>query len=211
MTKTIAVVAANGRSGRVFVDVALAAGYQVRAGVRGENTLPSHQNLTVVHCDATDESDVHLLLDGADVVVSLIGHGRKSPPHLQTEAMQIIAKVMQELQIKRLISLTGTGVRSAGDTPSVIDKIGTKIISLIDPNRITDGVEHAHFIESTNLDWTIVRVLKLGNGDSTRKVRFSLHGPAELLTPRSRVAHAVLQLIEEDSYIRQLPIIVGEQ
>jgi putative NADH-flavin reductase len=211
MIKTIAVVAAGGRSGRVFVDAALAAGYQVRAGVRRANNLVPRQNLTDVHCDATDEQDVRQLLTGADAVVSLIGHNRKSPPRLQTDAVRVVARVMQELHIKRLVSLTGTGVRSAGDTPSFIDRIGNKIISLIDPNRITDGVEHARFIETTNLDWTIVRILKLRGGNSTKNVRFSLHGPAELLTPRRRVANAIIQLIKEGSYVRQLPIIIGEK
>lgn len=211
MNKTIAVIAANGRSGRAFVDAALKAGYRVRAGVRGENSFSPQPNLTVVHCDANVKSDIRQLLDGADAVVSLVGHGRKSPPHLQTKTMQIVTQVMHDLGMKRLISLTGTGVRTPGDTPNMADKIGNAIITLIDPNRIADGIEHARVIEASDLDWTILRVLKLGNGSSTRKVQLSLHGPAELLTPRRRVARAIVQLIEEGSYIRQLPIIIGEQ
>ncbi len=49
----IAVIAANGRSGKIFVERALAAGHYIRAGVHNGNTLTTHPKLTIVECDAT--------------------------------------------------------------------------------------------------------------------------------------------------------------
>ena len=74
----IAVVAANGRSGRAFVEQALAAGHSIRAGVHS-GSLTSHPNLTVVECDATVPSDVENLIKDQDAVVSFIGHVKGSP------------------------------------------------------------------------------------------------------------------------------------
>lgn len=209
MNKTIAVIGANGRTGYVFTEAALAAGYTVRAGYYGSNNLPSHQNLTAIECNATNEADVRRLLDGADVVVSLIGHIKASPAAVQTDSIKTIVRVMETLHIRRIISLTGTGVRFPGDTPSVLDMVLNMAIKVIDPKRITDGINHAAFLQSTTLDWTILRVLKLTNGRHAGAVALSPSGPAELLTPRRRVAQAVLQVIADDSYKQTAPIIQG--
>lgn len=211
MVKTVAVIAANGRTGQAFVRATLDAGLTVRAGYHNKNSLPRHQNLVAVRCDATNEDDVQQLLSGADGVVSLIGHVRHSPPNAQTDSMRVVEKVMNELGIKRIISLTGTGVRFPGDTPSLLDRLLNLSIKLIDPERIRDGINHAAFLTSTDLDWTIVRVLKLTNGKHSGSVKFSLTGPAELFTPRSRVAQGILQIIVDDSYKQKTPIIQGRE
>ncbi len=211
MTKTVAVIAADGRSGRAFVAAALNAGMIVRAGYHGNpRLLPSDECLTAVHCDATSEVDVRALLDGADVVVSLIGHVKNSPATVQTDSIKTVAKVMKDYGLRRIISLTGTGVRLPGDTPSFIDRILNVCIRLIDPRRISDGIEHAKFLMSSDLNWTIVRVLKLTNGPSSGTVKFSLHGPAEVLTPRARAAHGIVDIINDDLYNQQAPIVQGE-
>lgn len=210
MPKTIAVIAANGRSGKEFVYAALAQGYSVRAGVHGDATLRPHNNLTVLQCDATNEQQVLRLLEGCDAVVSLIGHGPKSPARVQTDAFRVLAGAMSQVGVRRVISLTGTGVRFPGDTPSFIDKLANMFIARVDPNRVKDGIEHAEFLQQSTLDWTILRVLKLGNGDHTGQVKLSLHGPAELLTPRKRVAQAILQTIQNDAYIHGSPIVAGK-
>jgi putative NADH-flavin reductase len=210
MSLTIAVIAANGRSGTVFVLAALAAGHRVRAGIYGQNNLPAHENLTVMSCDATNERDIERLLNGADVVVSLIGHGPKSPSRVQTNAFRVLTEVMSRSDVRRVISLTGTGVRFPGDTPSITDRLANLIIATIDPNRVQDGIEHAKLLQATSLDWTIVRVLKLGDGSHGGQVIFSLHGPAEFMTPRARVATALLQIIESGDYVQQAPIITGK-
>jgi len=207
--KQIAVIAADGRSGREFVARALAAGHTVHAGVYHGASIPLHENLTIFPCDAREPDEVRTLIHGCDAVVSMIGHGPKSPPRVQTDAIKVVCEVMNTEGIERLVSLTGTGVRFPGDTPNLIDRMANLAISIIDPNRVQDGIEHGHHLEHTNLRWTIVRVLKLGNGTHEGKVKLSLTGPAELLTPRSRAAQAALQVIEDETFVRQAPIITG--
>lgn len=209
MIKTVTVIAANGRTGHEFVKAALVAGFYVRAGYHGTNNLPDSENLVAVKCDATKESDIRTLLQDSDAVVSLIGHVKNSPAHVQTDSMRVVAKVMSEMGIDRIISLTGTGVRFSGDTPSAIDRVLNLVIKQIDPARISDGIDHSEFLKSTNLRWTVIRVLKLTNGKHHGNVKFSLHGPAELLTPRARVAAGIVQLLENGEYINDAPIIQG--
>jgi nucleoside-diphosphate-sugar epimerase len=202
----IAVVAANGRSGRAFVERALEAGHEVRAGVHGQPDLPEHDRLTVMRCDALDPVAVATLIAGQDAVASFIGHVKGSPARVQRDAMTILVSAMKATSVRRIVSLTGTGVRFEGDQIGLIDWFLNLSITIIDPNRVHDGIEHANVLKQSGLDWTIVRVLKLQDFPS-RPYALRAHGPTRLYVNRDEVAQAVLQVLEHDEYIGEAPII----
>lgn len=202
----IAVIAANGRSGTYFVNAALQAGHSIKAGVLGKHSFTEHQNLTIQQCDATEAGDVLQLLMGCDAVVSLIGHTKKSDPHVQTIAMQNILQTMQDIDMRRVISLTGTGVRLTGDVVTSMDKILNFAVGVVDPKRIADGKQHALLLMHSQTDWTLLRVLKLQN---TAPSPFILtpNGPTKTYVSRGDVAAAILQVLEQKSFIRQAPML----
>lgn len=206
----IAVIAANGRSGKAFVEQALAEGHTVKAGVYRTNTLPSHPALMVVECDANNETDVLNLVEGQDAVVSFIGHIKNSPVHVQTDMVRVVSKAMATKGIKRFVSLTGTGVRFPGDKITLIDRFLNLAISIIDPKRIQDGKDHVALLQTTALDWTVIRVLKLSN-TKPKAYTLRLHGPAKLLVSRQDVANAALEVITKRDYIKEAPIIGRSQ
>jgi len=211
----IAVIGANGRTGNRVVEEALARGHHVRAGVHGVDNLTKAPELEVIQCDATSKSDVTTLISGCDVVISVIGHVKNSSRSMQTTAIGVVIESMHQVGIRRLISLTGTGVRWQGDKPSLIDKLlnravllvdPARIVLLVDPARIRDGIAHATVIENSDLDWTIVRVLKLTNGKK-RQAQPSDYGPASLFVSRATVASVIVDVLEQGSYIRKLPVL----
>ncbi len=202
----IAVIAAGGRSGQAFVEAALAAGHSIRAGVRGKSHLQPHPSLVIVECDATNESQLKNLMLRQEAVASFIGHVKGSEPNVQTIAIQKVAGVMNVLGIKRLISLTGTGVRFPGDIITVLDRILNLSISIIDPARVKDGKNHVEVLKNSDLDWTVIRVLKLQDV-SAKPFELLEHGPTKLYVSRKEVAQAVLQVLERRSFIKQAPII----
>ena len=202
----IAVVAANGGSGKVFVEYALNAGHSVRAGVRGTNTLAPHPNLTVVECDATNSNQVANLIDGQDAVVSFIGHVKGSPAHVQTDAMRTLSTEMHSRGITRLVSLTGTGVRFPGDHITLIDRFLNMGIGIVDPERIQDGKDHVALLQAGTLNWTVIRVLKLQN-IAPKPFSLKAGGPTKVMVGREEVALATLQVLENGSFIKAAPII----
>lgn len=202
---TIAVLGASGKSGRAFVKEALAKGYKIRAGVRS-TPLPEQPNLEVITCDATISSDVARLIQGCTAVVSLIGHVRGSSATVQTEAMRVVVEQMKLQDITRIVSLTGTGVRVEGDKPSLIDTLANAAIKFIDADRINDGVQHAEILKNSELDWTIVRVLKLSNRPAA-PFTLKQHGPAKILTSRAEVAQAILQVLDSSEWIQLAPVV----
>jgi putative NADH-flavin reductase len=202
----IAVIAANGRLGRVFVEEALMAGHIVRAGVRGQSNFVPHPNLEVIRCDATDPQDLKSLLQGQDVVVSCLGHVRGSAADVQTVATRAIIQVMLQLGIVRFVDVTGTGVRVKGDKIGIVDLLLNLAITIIDPARVKDGRDHSTILQNSSLDWTTIRVLKLQNSPA-KPFSLNLHGPTKWLTGRREVARAMLQVIEQHEFIKQTPII----
>jgi hypothetical protein len=83
-------------------------------------------------------------------------------------------------------------------------------VKLVDPERINDGVEHVKVLQESDLDWTIVRVLKLSKSDAEAKdYKLTDHGPAELLTSRKKVAKVLLDLLEDTGSYGKLPVISG--
>lgn len=205
----VAVVAANGRTGQSFVAAALAAGIGVRAGVYGQHNFPQHPNLEVVQCDGTLREQVDNLIDGVDAVVSVIGHGPHTPANVQTDTIRNVLSSMQQKNVSRIISLTGTGVRMPGDKPNILDRLATVGIRIIDPARVHDGIEHAKLLQSSASEWTLLRVLKLSNQSYKGAVpKMNLTGPAERLTPRDKVAAAMIEILQSGIYKKQSPIIV---
>lgn len=147
---------------------------------------------------------------GSDAVISVLGHIKGSDPRMQTKGMVNVAKAMEEIGIKRLLSLTGTGARVSGDKPSILDRGLNYIVGMVDAERINDGVEHIEVLRRTNLDWTVVRVLKLGkSNEEINKYNLTDGGPAELLTSRKKAAKVLVDLVNNKEYIGKLPIISG--
>lgn len=202
----IAVIAANGRLGKAFVEAALKAGHSVRGGVRGMNTLATHPNLEVVACDATNADELRVLLAGQEVVVSAIGHVKGSAPDVQTVATQVIVDVMTELGIKRYVDVTGTGVRFAGDKITLIDRFLNMGVGIVDPSRVKDGIDHQEVLKSSGLDWTTIRVLKLQNVPP-KPFTLRLHGPTKVFVGREEVAGAMLEVVEGGGFLREAPMV----
>jgi putative NADH-flavin reductase len=202
----IAVIAAHGRSGQAFVTEALAAGHQVRAGVRGANPFAPHERLLVVQCDATNKQQVTRLIDHCDAVVSLIGHVKGSDNLVQTNAITTVVEAMEVAGVERLISLTGVGVWAPGDKLKPFIDVANWFAARVGVKRFDDGIAHAKVLESSNLKWTILRVLLLTNG-KPGKFRLKCNGLVKIPTPRREVARAILQLLERQSFVCRYPII----
>ncbi|NBU33056.1 hypothetical protein EB118_05930 [bacterium] len=202
----IAVLAANGRSGKIFVEAALGAGHKINAGVYGTSPFLKNDNLAVFECDATNYEQVLRLFKDCNAVVSLIGHTKKSSATVQTDAIATALRAMHTLGIKRLVSLTGTGVRFEGDKITIIDHILNLSIGFIDPKRIADGKKHVELIKKSDTNWTILRVLKLQNTAPSPFILRS-NGPTKPYVSRFDVAAAIIEILEKNSFIQQAPII----
>lgn len=187
---TILLIGGHGRTGRCVL----------------EHGSPKHR-IDVFEGDVLDAAAIRAAMRDVDAVVSVVGHVKGSTDDVQTVGMANIVEAMEYHGIVRVVSLTGTGVRAPGDKVTLIDRVLNLAVSIIDPARVRDGIAHARVLESSGLNYTVLRVLKLTNGQLSNHLGLSAHGPAKTFVSRRDVAAAILRVLEDGSYIKGMPII----
>ena len=210
--KTIALFGGSGRTGLPFLKHGLT-DFRIKALIRNPGKIGfSHENLELVEGDITNAQDIRKTIEGCEIVVSLIGYIKSSEAGFHTEAIREIIKTMEENNIRRIISLTGGGVRADEDKPKVPDKlivfIMKNLAGKMTRNALLDGINHAKLLSESSLDWTIVRGPMLTEDPAKGKIEVGNIGtvPGFKLT-REDLALFILDIIKNDSYIKQMPFL----
>lgn len=112
----VLIFGASGRTGQHLVRQALEAGHEVTAFVREPARLKmDHARLRVVSGDVTDAVRTEEAVAGSEVVLSALGHTRTSAKDLQTVGTKNIVAAMHRHGVRRIVSLTGAGMRDPKD------------------------------------------------------------------------------------------------
>ncbi|MBD3316865.1 MAG: NAD(P)H-binding protein [Chitinivibrionales bacterium] len=205
----VVVFGATGRTGIPLVEQALAGGDRVKAFVRTPSKLKiTHDNLEIVQGDILDAAAVEKAVEGTDAVLCVIGHTKNSPDDLQTHAMRAVTDAMKKHNVKRLVDLTGAGVRDTEDQPKLFDRLIVFALSILSPKVLEDGKGHVAVIRDSGLEWTVVRAPMLQDGAHTGKYRVGYVGKnSGSKISRADVADFMLKEARERNYIGKLPMI----
>jgi len=208
----ITIFGATGKSGLYILSEALNRNHQVTVFVRTPEKLGKYaSSVKIVQGDVADFAKVAFAIKGADVVVSALGHVKGSKNDILTIAFKNIIKAMQETKVDRLVNLTGSGVPAKGDNPTFLDKLIVKVLEIVDPARIADGISHVKIITKSNLDWTIVRTPVQSNSKVFEYVTGKVGDrQLKMFAPRSAIAKFILDIIEQGTYKKELPVITGK-
>jgi uncharacterized protein YbjT (DUF2867 family) len=158
----LVVLGATGRTGRLVVEQALAAGHTVTALVRSPEKLTTHNpNLRVVTGAVTDTLALARALDGADAVISTLG-GKGSVIADSTPA--IVAAANKE-GVSRIVVLSSWVVER--DRMDAVSRLltGVAMGALIKDKNAGEQV-----LRQSDLDWTIVYASVLTDGPTTGAV-----------------------------------------
>lgn len=207
----LTIFGASGRTGRVLVDQALAAGHAVTAFVRDPAKLPvKHDRLTAVQGDATDPAAVARAVAGADAVLCAIGHTKNSPADMQAVATRNIIAAMQKHNVKRLVSLTGAGVPAPQDEPKMFDHFMRFALATFSGKVLRDAVAHVKLIQASSLEWIVVRGPMLTDGPHTGQYKVGWVGmKAKPQVARADVADFMLKQAADTTYLGKMPMIGG--
>lgn len=214
---TIAVFGSSGRTGKLFIKQALL-NHRIKALVRSSAKLKMNdENLEIFEGDVLKPEDVENVIAGSQAVVNLIGHVDGSPENLQTKATENIITAMKKLGVKRLISLTGGGVRDEqNDAPKFMDKTIVFVMKYLAGKEtkyaLLDGINHAALIKTTDLDWTIVRGPMLTNDEPKGNYEVGYVGKVSgFKLTRADLASFILDALEKNKYIRKMPFLVNSK
>lgn len=205
----LTIFGATGRTGMPLVRQALEAGYDVTVLVRTPAKMTMQDNhLTVVQGDAMNTADVDKVIQGADAVISVLGHSKDSPKDMQTVAIRNIITSMQKYGVKRLLSLTGAGVDAPQDRPKLANHLIKFALKALSGDVLKDGEQQTAIIQQSQLDWTVVRSPRLNEGPHTGKYRVGWVGVnTGTRISRADVADFLLKQATDTTFIRQMPMI----
>lgn len=204
----IAVFGATGRTGRHLVRAALADGHEVVALVRDPDKLEvGREVVCVVEGNVLIPSSVEETVAGADAVLSALGHTRTSPKDVQARGTKNIVDAMRDNGVRRIVSLTGAGVRDPEDRPKTVDRLFSGLLKLLQRDVLEDAERHAEIIRESGLDWVIVRAPRLTYGPATGRYRVGYVGEdSGTRISRADVADFMLRALADDSWVGRMPM-----
>ncbi len=205
----VAVFGASGRTGRPLVEQALARGHEVRALVRDPAKLQvGHERLVVIQGDVLDAAKAGETVAGTDAVLSALGQTNASPRDVQARGVENIVAAMERHGVRRLVSLTGAGVRDPRDEPKLVDRAITFLLKRLQPNVLEDGVRHAEVIKASDLEWVIVRGPRLTEGPKRGGYQVGMVGKnSGTQISRADLAGFMLDQLTTDANLRQMPVV----
>jgi putative NADH-flavin reductase len=204
----VTVFGANGRVGQQIVRIALQKGYKVKAAVHSSSNLSKDPNLEIVIADIYKLADVEKAIAGSDVVFSALSSWGTPGKDILSSGIKNIIKAMDQQNIKRLISLTGSDARATGDDLSMVHRLSHLAISFIAKKIIIDSEEHLKLLEVSDLNWSVVRSSVMNNRSKIDDFKLTSNRPTPWSTiNRGSVAKAMVNLANGDDYSKSAPYI----
>lgn len=203
----ITVFGANGRVGRLVVADLLERGHIVTAFVHSAGDMTSTDQLRVVRGDIYDAESVEKAIAGADAVISALGSWGTPGKDILSKGMSHIIPAMQAHGVKRIISLTGAEARTRGDHRGLIHRAAHLAASLLAGKILRDGESHIAQLETSTLNWTVIRSPIMNENGSTRYT-LTLKRPYPWQTiHRQAVADAMVQQLNDSHFSNRSPFI----
>jgi uncharacterized protein YbjT (DUF2867 family) len=204
----VALFGGSGKTGGLILAALLSGGHQVTALVRSPAKLaPCPGNIRIVQGDARQPDALHETTREAQVVISALSGGQGVLTAFGTS----IIPVMERERVSRIVSLVGASVRVKGDPSTVGLALLHALTSVIAKDLLADGREHARILQSSGLDYTLVRPPRLTDGPLTGRVR---HAASLKLSPMSSISRADVAAFMEKvalncDYGRSAPMITA--
>ncbi len=158
----LAIFGGTGKTGRLVVQDALAAGHEVIVLARTPAKLDvKHERLRVVQGDALDPGRVEQVVSGADAILSLLGPAKDAPPLSVSRSMDNIMQAAARCGVRRLVVAAGAGVGDPSDKPGPVDKLIGVLLKTAARGAYEDMSAMAKAVREADLDWTLVRIPRL--------------------------------------------------
>ena len=188
--------------------------HDVIAFSRGAKNLRlDHAKLVRISGDATNTAEVRNAVHDADVVIQALGVpvGLKlltGPIDLFSSATRTLIPIMEEMDIKRLIAVTGFGAGNSNEAINCIQRIP---FNFIFGHAYRDKSAQETLIKESTLNWTIVRPGVLTNQSLGRsyKVRLKRSEWRNGIISRAAVADYIAAAVDDDATIGEEPVLAS--
>ncbi|KAI9008619.1 NmrA family protein [Hyaloraphidium curvatum] len=204
----LAIFGGTGKTGRLVVERALAAGHEVRMLARSPDKVAlKDPRLTVVAGQLSDWERVAETVRGTDVVISALGPTHNKPTFDVSAGMANIVAAMKQEGVKRIVATAGAGVPDPGDKPGWMDAVVVFMLKRLQGNLLADVTKAVEILRGSGLDYTVLRAPMLTDDAPTGSVRLGAVGKdiGVKLTRGDFAAELFKQAVEKSSWIGKAP------
>lgn len=184
---------------------ALVKGYEVQALVRKPQMIDVRDpRLHVIAGDVRDRAAVEETVRGADVVCVALGARSGEKPDVHSTGTQHIVDAMQMSGLRRILVISSAGLFGARDSGFVFGHI---IRPLFLRKVFNDKRKQLELLENSSLDWTLIRPVRLIDGQKTGKYHISENKPEGKEISCADVADFIMGQLTSTKYMRKMPIL----
>jgi len=202
----VVIFGANGKTGILLVEQALANGHQVVAYIRRPESIRiDHPKLKIIIGNLNEPLKMKDAITGADACVSTLGGGSLTKHSFETmNGIKNIISIMEITKVQRFIYLSSLG---AGESrfliPQPLRFLLTKFFLRV---PLADHNFNESNIVKSKLDWTLVRPGSLTDGQLTGDLKYGadktkMKGNSSI--SRANVASFILQQLTDTTYIKK--------
>ena len=202
----VLVIGAGGKTGKLVVERAVAAGHQVTALVHADEEHKDKEHfpdaVDVIHGDARNPSRLDQVMTGQHAVIDAIGGSTPfQKTDLEASSANVILDVMKRNNVNRLVVIS---VRGVGDSQDQTTGFYHHLLmpfflrgALPDKSNMEAEIEHS------GVDFVIVRPPVLSDSDPTGNVYVVPPGKIAHKITRADLAQFLVDQLTSDSYLGQ--------
>jgi len=177
--------------------------------------LANNPSIVIVQGELQDTDKLAEAMEGVEVVLSALGPSVKRGPFHPSDtpialAYLYIIDLMLQHGVKRLICLGTASIEDPQDKSNLAFSIIVKTVKTLARNAYNDVVAIGDVVRTSgaDLDWTIVRVPFLRDGDSSNVVAGYV-GDGKTSTSLTRLGFAVFVVgeIENREWVQKAPLL----
>ena len=202
----IIIFGANGLTGRVLTQQALAAGHPVVAVTRRPGDFPvSHEQLRVVEADVRDREAVDSALAGGDAVLSTLGVPfTRKPITVYSDGIRNITAAMSRHGIKRIVAVSSSATHPHhhADGGFLMNRVLQPIVvATIGKTTYADMRAMEGHLRGSDLHWTVVRPSGLFDTPAVSQYRLHEDRAPGIFTSRADLAASMLDQLTDNRFV----------
>lgn len=202
----LTVFGASGPTGQRIVDQAVSRGHEVTAVVRStapESRFPD--SVAVVSANVYEGENVEAAIESATVVCNVLRQSKLTPPDYLAVTGRHLLDAMESVGVDRYLTVVPAAVPRDGERTGVVESVATSVFRLLRPTVTADAADHVDDVTGRDLDWTILRVLRLSEGSTTRQYTTGNIKLGVGSVSYGDVASFLLDCCDREIYVRMQP------
>lgn len=195
----VLLLGATGRTGRLVLE-----------RLRATDHIVTSVGRSIIHAACAPNIknyplDMTLLLQASlhhDVVINCLRASYN--PRLY---MDIVSALEVSYRRVRYLTVGGLGVQFAGDQLGLVDKMACVAMRVFGDDSLTERQNEADFLQQSALDWTMLRIPRLVDGEATNAWTLKMDMPVSSYVTRSDLADAIVTCVAHATHSRAAPFL----